>query len=194
MGRPLKTAKNNGTVDVGFSSATSGIVGGNTGQSGYQVLARVKIGDQTEANGYIIRQKGKNKFLVGSVTSIQDEDIVANNSYVITTLSNTDWSYFGIKGTAVVGQIFTAPVSGSGLATNGVVNRVGVCTLANTANSSLASNTMTVECTKADASQFKSKTLSNTHTSDFSDNKYITTFGGANASTTPYPTVTVASA
>lgn len=194
MGRPLKIAKNNGTVDVGFASATSGIVGGNTGQSGYQVLARVKIGSQTEANGYIIRQKGKNKFLVASTTTIQDEDIVANSSYVITDTSNTDWTYFGIKGTAANGQVFTATVNGSGLATNGTVNLVGVCTLVNVANASLASNTLTVECTKADASQFKSKTLSNTHTSDFSDNKYITTFGGANASTTPYPTVTVASA
>ena len=192
MGRPLKTAKNNAAVDYGYASATSGVVGGSTAQSGYQVLARVKIGSQTEADGYIIRQKGKNKFLVGSVTNIQDEDIVANNSYVITSLSNTDWTYFGVNG-AVVGSIFTAPIDGTGLSTNGVVNLVGVCTLANTANSSLASNTMTVECTKADATQFKAKTLSNTHTSDFSNNKYITTFGSANASTQPYATVTVAS-
>ena len=191
MGRPLKTAKNNATVDYGYASATSGVVGGNTGQSGYQVLARVKIGSQTEANGYIIRQKGKNKFLAGSVTAIQDEDIVAGSSYVITDTSNTDWTYFGVQN-AANGQVFTASVNGTGLATNGVVNAVAVCTLVNVANSSLTSNTMTVECTKADATQFKAKTLSNTHTSDFSDNKYITTFGSANASTQPYATVTVA--
>jgi hypothetical protein len=194
MGRPLKTAKNNGTIDTGFTSTTSGVVGGNTGQTGYQVLPRVKIGSQAEANGYIIRQKGKSKFLVGSVTSIQDEDIAANASYVITSLSNTDWTALGASSVPAAGEIFTATKSGAGLTTNGVVNLVGVCTLVNVANASLTSNTMTVECTHANAAQFKSKTLSNHHVTNFSDVKYIADFVTANASTTPYPTVTVANA
>jgi hypothetical protein len=192
MGRPLKTTKVAGT-DTGFPSATSGVVGGNTSITGSQILARVKIGSQTEANGYIIRQKGKNKFLVASTTAIQDEDIVANNSYIITNTSNTDWTYFGVKN-AANGQVFTATVNGSGLTTNGVVNLVGVCTLANTANSSLASNTMTVECGYANLTAFKAKTLSNHHVTNFSDEKFIADFNTGNASTQPYPTVTVASA
>ena len=193
MGRPLKTTKAAG-IDTGFPSATSGVVGGKTSISGSQILARVKIGSQAEANGYILRQKGKNKFLVASTTLIQDEDIVANNSYIITDTSGTDWSYFGIKGAAANGQVFTATVNGTGLATNGTVNLVGVCTLANTANASLASNTMTVECGYANLSAFKAKTLSNHHVTNFSDAKFIADFNTGNASTQPYPTVTVASA
>jgi hypothetical protein len=191
MGRPLKTSKVNGTVDYGFPSTTSGIVGGNTGQTGNQILARVKIGAQAEANGYIIRQKGKSKFLAASVTSIQDEDIKAGNSYVITNTSNTDWTYFGVR-SAGNGQVFTATVDGSGLTTNGVVNQVTVCTLANTANAALVANTMTVTCTYANSSTFRAKTISNHHVTNFSDVKFIADFNTANASTSPYATVTVA--
>lgn len=200
MGRPIKTAKTQttGIVDSGFSSATSGVVGGATGQASTQVLARVKIGAQTEANGYIIRQKGKSKFLVASTTAIQDEDIKSGNTYVITNTSNTDWTYFGVKN-AANGVVFTATVDGTGLTTGGAVNQVTVCTLANIANSSLTNNTMTVECTYANSTTFKAKTLSNHHVTDFNDPaavnvKYIADFSTANASTTPYPTVTVANA
>ena len=195
MGRPIKTAKTQttGIVDSGFSSATSGVVGGATGQASTQVLARVKIGAQTEANGYIIRQKGKSKFLVASTTAIQDEDIKSGNTYVITNTSNTDWTYFGVR-SAANGTVFTATVDGTGLTTGGAVNQVTVCTLANTANASLANNTMTVECTYANSTTFKTKTLSNHHVTNFSDAKFIADFSTANASTTPYPTVTVASA
>ena len=189
MGRPLKIAKS-ATTDTGYPAASPGVVGGNTGISGNQVRARVKIGDQAEANGYILRQKGKKKFLVASVTAIQDEDIVANNTYVITSVSNTDWTYFGVTN-AAVGRVFTAPRSGTGLTTNGVVNRVGTCTLVNVANSSLTSNTMTVECGFANLSAFKAKTLTNKFVTDFSNVKYFASFTGASDSTTPYKTVTV---
>ena len=175
MGRPLKTTKAGATVDTGYNNYPPGVTGGSTGQSGSQVLARVKIGSQSEANGYILRQKGKNKFLVASTTLIQDEDIVANNSYVITDTSNTDWTFFGLTN-AANGQVFTASVNGAGLATNGVVNRVGVCTLANTANASLASDTMTVTCTFANSSTFKAKTLSNHFVTNFSDVKYLAAY------------------
>jgi len=188
MGRPLKTAKNNGTVDTGFVSGI-GVVGGNTGQAGNQVLARVKIGAQAEANGYIIRQKGKRKFLVGSTTSIQDENIVAGTTYVITSLGTTDWSYFGVK-SPVVGRVFTATVDGTGLTTTGVVNRVGICTLANTANTSLAANTMTVTCTFANTSTFRAATLTNHWVTNFSGVKYIAD-NASNGATTPQ-TVAVA--
>jgi hypothetical protein len=192
MGRPLKTTKASGTVDTGYNNYPPGVTGGNTGQTGNQVLARVKIGTQTEANGYIIRQKGKNKFLVGSVTAIQDEDIAADVSYIITDTSNTDWTYFGLTN-AANGQIFTSSVSGAGLTTNGVVNRVGVCTLADIANASLTANTMTVTCTYANASTFKAATLSNHFVTDFTTplaNKYLAAYA-ADGATSPI-TVNVA--
>ena len=137
MGRPLKTTKAAG-IDTGFPSTTSGVVGGNTSIAGSQILCRVKVSSNSEANGYIIRQKGKNKFLVSDGTN------------------------------------------------------TGVCTLANTANAALADDTMTVTCTYANSSTFRAKTLSNHHVTNFSDVKFIADFTTANASTTPYATVTVA--
>lgn len=136
MGRPLKTAKS-ATIDIGFPQTASGVVGGNTGIAGNQVLCRVKVGSNSEANGFIIRQKGKTKFLV--------EDASGNQ---------------------------------------------GVCTLANTANASLANNTMTITCTFANASTFKAKTITNHFVTNFSDVKYIADNASDN-STTP-ETVAVA--
>jgi phosphotransferase system IIB component len=70
MGRPLKI-KESATVDVGFDNPTGGqyygVVGGNTNLSNYAhpvVKVRVKISGQSEADGYIIRQKGASKYLV----------------------------------------------------------------------------------------------------------------------------------
>jgi hypothetical protein len=62
MGRPLKTAKGPG-IDTGYDQPY-GVVGGNTGVAGTQILCRVKIGTNAEANGWIIRQKGARKYLV----------------------------------------------------------------------------------------------------------------------------------
>lgn len=62
MGRPLKTAKGPG-IDTGYSNLY-GVVGGNSGIAGTQIRARVKIGGNAEANGWIIRQKGARKFFV----------------------------------------------------------------------------------------------------------------------------------
>lgn len=62
MGRPLKTAKGPG-IDTGYDQPY-GVVGGNTGTAGTQIQARVKVGGNAEANGWIIRQKGARKFLV----------------------------------------------------------------------------------------------------------------------------------
>ena len=134
MGRPLKTAKS-ATVDTGFPQTASGVVGGNTSISGNQVLCRVKIGANAEANGFIVRQKGKRKFLVKDASGNQ-----------------------------------------------------GVCTLANTANSSLANNTMTITCTFANAVTFRAATITNHFVTSFAGVKYIAD-DTANAATTP---VTVA--
>jgi hypothetical protein len=76
MGRPLKTAKVNpdnatpGDIVDGGYDQPYGVVGGNTGTTGTQIQARVKIGANAEANGWIIRQKGARKFLATDGTNI----------------------------------------------------------------------------------------------------------------------------
>lgn len=76
MARPLKIAKsstvdigfpNNGTTNNGFSGNGIGVVGGNN--VSLNVVVQVKIGDNDEASGYILRQKGKRKFLVTDGTN-----------------------------------------------------------------------------------------------------------------------------
>ena len=75
MGRPLKI-KESTTVDVGFDNPTGGqyygVVGGDTDNSTYAhpvVKVRVKITGESEADGYIIRQKGASKYLVSDGTN-----------------------------------------------------------------------------------------------------------------------------
>lgn len=70
MGRPLKI-KHSSTIDIGFNNPQGGsyygVVGGNTSLSStsYPVVrVRVKIGSNSEADGYIITQKGSTKYLV----------------------------------------------------------------------------------------------------------------------------------
>lgn len=75
MGRPLKI-KESATVDVGFNNPAGGkyygVVGGDTDLSNYDhpvVKVRVKITGESEADGYIIRQKGASKYLVSDGTN-----------------------------------------------------------------------------------------------------------------------------
>lgn len=191
MGRPLKITKASGTVDTGYNNSPPGVTGGATSQSGNQIVTRVKIGSASNANGYIIRQKGKTKYLVADGTAIQDENIVANSSYVITDISNTDWTYFGVQN-AANGMVFTATVDGTGLATNGVVNLVGTCTLVDKANGSLAANEASVTVTFANAATVRVSTVSNHFVVDFNGNKYLAAYAADNT-TTP-ETVNVAHA
>lgn len=94
MGRPLKIAKVGG---AGFPQTASGVVGGNTSLSGNQVLCRVKVGSNAEANGFIIRQKGKRKFLVQdasgnqgvcTLANIANSSLTANTMTVTCTFAN----------------------------------------------------------------------------------------------------------
>jgi hypothetical protein len=55
----------------------------------------------------------------------------------------------------------------------------GVCVLANTANGSLAADTMTVTATKADSSTVRLAYMSDNWGRDFSDNQYLLTFNAA---------------
>ena len=84
MGRPLKI-KESATVDVGFDNPTGGqyygVVGGDTDLSTYAhpvTKIRVKITGETEADGFIIRQKGASKYLVEDASGNQGVCVLAN--------------------------------------------------------------------------------------------------------------------
>lgn len=139
MGRPLKITHGAG-IDVGFNNPSGyGVVGGDTGITGDQILCRVKIGSNAEANGHIIRQKGARKFLVSDGTN------------------------------------------------------VGICVLADSVDTALANDTMTVSVTKADTSVVRLSHFTNHYGVDFSGNGYTLSFGAAGAAPTgsPFPVVTV---
>jgi hypothetical protein len=79
------------------------------------------------AQGYIIRQKGSHKYLVGDVTTINDEDMVVGLAYMIVAVGTTDWVSCGAPPNYGVGTIFTCTNSiGAG---TGTANLVGVCVL-----------------------------------------------------------------
>ena len=147
MGRPIKSIKTGGAT-VGYNNAAGyGIVGGNTGTGGNQIVARVKIGANAEANGFIVRQKGARKFLVSDGTN------------------------------------------------------TGVCVLANTADGSLANDTMTITATLADASTVRLSKIGAHSGADFAGNGYNLSFGAAAAAVNAsqvdgrrYPVATVATA
>ena len=83
------------------------------------------------AQGYIIRQKGSRKYLVGSVTTVNDGSFVVGQAYQIVSVGTTDWTAAGAPGNFGVGTVFTAnTVGGAG---SGTVNSVGVCILTNSA-------------------------------------------------------------
>lgn len=88
-----------------------------------------------DSEGMILRQKGKRKFLVARMDDVQDEYIVAGNTYFINSVSETDWAALGAGPDAGYGKIFTATANGTGLATNGTVYYVGVCSLVDTTDS-----------------------------------------------------------
>lgn len=140
----------------------------------------------TPDDAFIIRQKGKKKFLVAQIDSIQDEFITAGGSYYITAVSNTDWQALGAGPDAAVGKIFTATVDGAGLGTNGVVYAVGVCTLTEAAQADLTRNQMCVIVDKATGTDTYASSVTNHFVLDFTDNgtdenmgtKYIASYDG----------------
>jgi hypothetical protein len=79
------------------------------------------------AQGYVIRQKGSHKYLVGDVTGVNDGSFVVGQAYQIVSVGTTDWTAAGAPSNYGVGTIFTATsVGGAG---SGTVNSVGVCVL-----------------------------------------------------------------
>ena len=180
-------------ADVGTIGISTGLMGGLTSLTGNQIQPRVKIGATAEATGSILRAKGSRKFLVTNGATIQDESIVAGNMYMVSLVSNTDWTALGATANTVeVGHIFTATRSGTGLGTGGQVFLVGTCTLTNEANGALSDNSMTITCTLPSSSTFRAKRITNKYVMDFSDNKYLV---GSTATTATDPdTVAVARA
>ena len=79
------------------------------------------------AQGYIIRQKGAHKYLVGDVTGVADGSFLVGQAYQIVSVGTTDWTAAGASSNFGVGTIFTATsVGGAG---SGTANSVGVCVL-----------------------------------------------------------------
>jgi hypothetical protein len=197
MGRPLKI-KQSTTKDIGFnawgvltapvypatfnSTQFAGVVGGQgngggVATSGYPVVkCRVYITGQAEADGWIVRQKGVRKYLVASVTSINAVDLVAGQSYYITSVGTTNWSSCGGAANAAVGDVFTATGAGAG---NGTANLVGVCVLANQAESSLTAGNMNISYSNdGDSSEVLISKLTNKYAYDFTGGEVGGATGG----------------
>ena len=154
MGRPLKinkaaTSGGAGGIDIGFNALASliapvppsavsdwtsgtdylGVVGGSNtvDTASYPtVQCRVFITGFAEEDGYIIRQKGSRKYLVGGTTA--RTALVSGYAYRITVVGNTDWASYGASGNPQVGDVFTATAALANTGT-GRVNAVGQCVL-----------------------------------------------------------------
>jgi hypothetical protein len=114
-----------------FDSSTEylGVVGGsNTVDTATYptVKCRVFITGFAEEDGYIIRQKGSHKYLVGGTTD--RTALVSGSAYRITTVGDTAWTNYGATGNPQVGDIFTATAALADTGT-GRVNAVGQCVL-----------------------------------------------------------------
>ena len=84
MGRPVKIKKSL-TVDTGFNNPAGGqyygVVGGEDTLSNYAhptLKVRVKITGETEADGWIVRQKGASKYLVEDASGNRGVCVLAN--------------------------------------------------------------------------------------------------------------------
>ena len=82
------------------------------------------------AQGYIIRQKGSHKYLVGDVTGVTGGAFVVGQAYQIVTVGTTNWTAAGAPSNFGIGTVFTATTVGDG---NGTANSVGGCVLTNSA-------------------------------------------------------------
>jgi hypothetical protein len=146
MGRPLKIKKST-TSDIGFNPFASltapvvpspvfdnateylGVVGGsNTVDTATYptVKCRVFITGFAEEDGYIIRQKGSHKYLVGGTTA--RTALVSGSAYRVTVVGDTNWAAYGAGSDVAVGDVFTATAALADTGT-GRVNAVGQCVL-----------------------------------------------------------------
>jgi hypothetical protein len=140
----------------------------------------------TPDDGFIVRQKGKKKFLAARRQEINDEFIAAGGAYYIASVSDTNWQALGAGPDAGVGKIFTATVDGTGLSTNGTVFPVSICVLTEAAEASLTRNQISVKIDKASGTDTWASSVTDRFVCDFTDNgtdenmgtKYIATYNG----------------
>lgn len=136
------------------------------------------------ATGYIIRQKGSHKYLVGDATGVNDGSFVVGQAYQITSVGTTDWPAAGAPANYGVGTIFTATsVGGAG---SGTANSVGVCVLDD--DTSPAAGLMAITFTTGDSTATTVSKLTNKFlldwtggstyaaTSVIADKRYVTNF------------------
>ena len=137
------------------------------------------------ATGYIIRQKGSHKYLVGDATGVNDGSFLVGQAYQISTVgTTTDWPAAGAPANYGLGTIFTATsVGGSG---NGAANSVGVCVLADDVTP--AAGLMAITFTFGDSTATTISKLTNkflldwtggstyADTSVIADKRYVTNF------------------
>jgi hypothetical protein len=202
MGRPLKiqkysTGSGNSGAAVGVDQAFNpwaaltnaqypatfntdqyyGVVGGadNTGTSAtYPIVkcrANITNSFTGEDDSVILRQKGAHKFLVAHVTAIDPANAVAGVALRIVTVGDTDWNAMGLNGTAAVGTIFT-PTAAAGAGTSGTANEVGVCVLADEADTAITAGNMNITYTLNDSTATRISKLTN---------KFLLNFAGGNA-------------
>ena len=186
MGRPLKIKKS-ATTDIGFNNPDGngtpsgqlyfGQVGGDTSLSSGDnpvTTCRVKIGTVAEAEGYIIRQKGSTKYLVGDSTGVSDGSFIVGNNYIITSVGDTDWAAAGANPGFGVGSEFQATsVGGAG---TGTADTIGTCVLADKADAALAANEMTVTYADEGSSLVRIKRMTNKYAINFSNAKVLVNY------------------
>lgn len=68
-------------------------------------------------NGWVLRQKGKTKYMVAQSNTIVASALVAGQTYFITSAGDTNWTAVGAGEDAAYGKVFTAVASGSGTGT-----------------------------------------------------------------------------
>ena len=197
MGRPLKIKKST-TSDIGFNPFSAltnpiypstpttfdgteylGVVGGaNAGVASAAfpvVKCRARIVG-TEADAYIITQKGTTKYQVATVTAVNDEDMVVGRAYRILSVGTTNWAACGASDSnAAVGDVFTATAAGSG---TGTVQNVGTCVLANQADGTLSLGNMNITFSTGDSTAQLISKLTNKFALDYSvpPVRYLTNF------------------
>ena len=187
MGRPLKIQKLNNSVatDVAypnFGSLTAPVYNSSSTLTSAQYLGVVGGAAPTDtpsatnpridvivnvagpsgtglgvAAGYIIRQKGAHKYLVGDTTGVADGSFVVGQAYQITALGTTNWQSIGAPSTAGVGDVFTATGTNGG--GDGTANSVGICVLAD--DTTPAAGLMAITYTLGDSTATTISKLSN---------------------------------
>jgi hypothetical protein len=127
-----KATNVNQYFDATEASTGVGGVGGLLTISGAQLSPYVYIQGGTKgAPGFIMRSKGRGKFLMGDSTALYPNAMTNGNAYVIQSNGNTNFELWQNHGTTSTGDIFTAMASLPNDRSTGQVNLLGVCTLTN---------------------------------------------------------------